>query len=165
MSLAAFALVGLIALALWYLSAKRSRLDLENAQELAQAGQDLQQILSDLRSSAEKFFTDPEKQNRNSLIEFARRNPYVDSLQAESVSTKTGKTDAFCAALESPQKLSLSGAHFTTALPLDTQKMLDDVAISDAFEMLFIADDKGRVRFAASYGEASRHQEGFGWLD
>src|SRR5262252_5695939 len=85
----AAAVLSVAALAYWYLSSQRSRLEEQTRGELAQAAQGLKANLSALSSSALVFF-----QHEVRPIEFAGRNPYVTSIPAV---LRSGKPD--CASL------------------------------------------------------------------
>jgi hypothetical protein len=174
----ALVLASVAGLAYWYLSAQRMRLEEETHRELAQASRDIRSNLTELSSNAAKYFTNPENTADRLIVEFARRNPYVDlhktTLKGEAQKAADVKTDdaqgpdaGVCTSLMTPQKLSVTRkSHHGIEIVIDAQKIFDDVAISNTFEYLFIADAKsGEVTFATEHGEASRHRHGLGWID
>jgi len=159
---AAAVLLGLASLGYLYLSSQRLRLEEQTRREIAQAGRDLRNNLSGLASSASKYFGDPGKRELESIKEFARRNPYIDDHAADRITKLVaGSPEGVCVKLESPQRLIVG----ETTIDVDLASMIDDIAISETFEYLFVAGEAGDVVFATEHGESSRHRGGLGWID
>jgi hypothetical protein len=98
----AAAVLSVAALACWYLSSQRARLEEQTRGELTQAAQGLKANLSGLSSSALVFFSN---RGNHGPDEFARRNPYVASTPSV---LRSGKPD--CASLRTPKVLNLQSS-------------------------------------------------------
>jgi hypothetical protein len=169
LSLSMFVVLALAGLGLWYVYSVRVQLDEENRRELAHAARDLSSILASLRSSAEKFIQEAQKESGQKIPpkvqQFARRNPYILPEGAPKTARLTEDASSRqCPRLESPSKLILCPVEGETFdLDIDTQAIFDDVVISDAFEYLFIAEN-GRVIFGMGHGAAAQHRADMTWL-
>src|SRR5207248_1401828 len=105
-------------------------------------------------SSAKTYFgpqrtLSSKKSDKEYVLQFVARNPYIRKQISPADVPPLPQSSNFCPTLNGPQDLNdpqelLWNDKTKSGLPINTEAIFADVAISDAFDYLFIADSKGK---------------------
>ncbi len=174
------AMLVILAICAWFIYSQRLQLEMENRKEMAHAAHELGAILGALTETADKFFKDykstdgqPETKAEALLpVLMARaeslqlRNPYLADYPAPKREPPTCAGGE--AGLLNPNLLVVPVVYPERRdlhLPVSPEAIFDDVAISRAFEYLFIADESGKVTFEVAHGSSGQRRVDRSWLD